>query len=201
MEWLRKIIEKAEIKDGEIDIDGIIKEINSEFPKHAVPKAEFNSINEQLKTANGTIKDLEKSNKDNEDLQTKIKGYETEIENLKADGLLKSKEYALKESLSKIGVIDTDYLIYKHGGIDKFNFDDKGTPVGVEETVSGYKESMPYIFGSDSKRTVYRPLKGGENTAVNPFSKETFNLTKQGELFKENPARAKELAAQAGLNI
>lgn len=201
MEWLRKIIEKAKIEDGKLDIDMLMKEISMEFPKNAVPKAEFNSINEQLKTANGTIKDLEKSNKGNEDLQTKIKGYEAEIEKLKADGLLKTKEFALKEKLTKIGVTDTDYLIYKHGGIDKFNFDDKGTPIGVEETVSGYKESMPYIFGSESKRTVYRPLKGEENTAVNPFAKETFNLTKQGELFKENPAQAKELAAQAGLNI
>ena len=201
MEWLKKIIEKAEIKDGKIDIDGIMKEISSEFPKNAVPKTEFNSVNEQLKTANATIKDLEKSNKDNEDLQTKIKGYETEIKNLKADSLFKSKEFALKEKLTKIGVTDADYLIYKHGGIDKFNFDDKGTPIGVEETVSAYKESMPYIFGANNKRVIYRPIKGEENRAVNPFAKETFNLTKQGELFKENPAQAKELAAQVGINI
>ena len=201
MEWLKKIIEKAEIKDGKIDIDGIMKEINSEFPKNAVPKSEFNSVNEQLKTANSTIKDLEKSNKDNEDLQAKIKGYETEIENLKADSLLKSKEFALREKLTKIGVTDADYLIYKHGGIDKFNFDDKGTPIGVEEAVSVYKESMPYIFGADTKKIIYRPVKGEENTAVNPFAKETFNLTKQGEIFKENPAQAKELAAQAGMSI
>lgn len=100
MEWLRKIIEKAEIKDEKIDIDGIMKEISGEFPKHAVPKSEFNSINEQLKTANGTIKDLEKSNKDNEDLQAKIKGYEKEIETLKANDLLKTKEFALKEKLN-----------------------------------------------------------------------------------------------------
>ena len=201
MEWLRKIIEKAEIKDGKIDIDGIMKEISSEFPKNAVPKSEFNSVNEQLKTANSTIKDLEKSNKDNEDLQAKIKGYETEIENLKADSLFKSKEFALREKLTKIGVTDADYLIYKHGGIDKFNFDDKGTPIGVEEAVSVYKESMPYIFGADTKKIIYRPVKGEENTAVNPFAKETFNLTKQGEIFKENPAQAKELAAQAGMSI
>jgi len=201
MEWLGKIIENAKVEDGKIDIDGVMKEINAEFPKNAVPKAEFNSINEQLKTANGTIGELEKSNKDNEDLQAKIKDYETKIANLEAADLLKTKEFALKEKLTKIGVTDTDYLIYKHGGIDKFNFDDKGTPIGVEESVAAYKESMPYIFGMESKKTVYRPLRGEENTAANPFARETFNLTKQGELFKENPAQAKELAAQAGINI
>ncbi len=201
MEWLRKIIENAKIDGGKIDIDAVMKEINMEFPKNAVPKAEFNSINEQLKTANVTIKELEKSNKDNEDLQTKIKNYETEIENLKADGLLKTKEFALKEKLAKIGVTDADYLIYKHGGIDKFNFDNKGIPIGVEEDIAAYKESMPYIFGLESKRTIYKPPKGEEHTTVNPFAKETFNLTKQGELFKENPAQAKELAVQAGITI
>ena len=108
---------------------------------------------------------------------------------------------SLKKILSEMGVTDTDYLIYKHGGIDKFSFDDKGTPIGVEEAVSSYKESMPYIFGLDGKRTIYRPTKGGNDTAVNPFAKETFNLTKQGELFKENPALAKELAAIAGMSV
>lgn len=201
MKWLRKIIENAKIDDGKIDVDSVMSEINAEFPKNAVPKTAFNSVNEQLKTANTTIKELEKSNKDNEDLQIKIKDYETEIENLKADSLLKAKEYALKEKLSKIGVMDADYLIYKHGGIDKFNFDDKGVPIGVEEAVSGYKDSMPYIFGADIKKVVYRPIRGGNDNFENPFAEETFNMTKQGELFKENPAQAKELAAQAGISI
>lgn len=198
MKWLRKIIENTKVNDGKIDIDSIMGEINEEFPKNAVPKSEFNSLNEQLKTANAAIKELEKSNKDNEDLQTKIKNYETEIETLKANDLMKTKEFALKEKLTKIGVMDTDYLIYKHGGIDKFNFDDKGIPIGVEEAVSGYKDSMPYIFG---KKVVYRPMRGENDSFENPFAKETFNMTKQGELFKENPAQAKELAAQAGINI
>ena len=35
----------------------------------------------------------------------------------------------------------------------------------------------------------------------NPFAKETFNLTEQGKLLKENPAQAKEMAAAAGITI
>jgi len=146
MEWLKRIIESAKVDDGKIDVDSLMKKINAEFSKNAVAIADFNSINEQLEKANNTIKELEKSNKDNQDLQTKIKNYETEIVNLKAADLIKTKEFALKEKLNKMGVTDADYLIYKHGGIDKFNFDDKGVPIGVEEAVSGYKESMPYIF-------------------------------------------------------
>ena len=39
--------------------------------------------------------------------------YESEIETLKTDALNTAKTYALKEQLSKAGVTDADYLIYK----------------------------------------------------------------------------------------
>lgn len=201
MQWLRKILDKAKIEDGRIDIDSLLKEINEQFPKNTVLKSEFDILNEQIKTANNTIKDLEKSNKNNEDLQAKIKNYETKISELEANAALKTKEYSLKEKLSKLGVTDSDYIIYKHGGIDKFSFDEKGTPIGVEDTIAPYRESMPYIFNSDSQRIVYKPQRGKFDVSINPFAKDTFNITKQGELFRENPAMAKELAAQAGVNI
>ena len=54
---------------------------------------------------------------------------------------------------------------------------------------------------ADIKKVVYRPIRGGNDNFENPFAEETFNMTKQGELFKENPAQAKELAAQAGISI
>lgn len=48
------------------------------------------------------------------------------------------------------------------------------------------------------KKQSYKPKKGGKEKPLNPWSKETFNLTKQGELIKEDPTAAKELAAAAG---
>ena len=35
----------------------------------------------------------------------------------------------------------------------------------------------------------------------NPFAKETFNLTEQGKLYRENPEQARALAAAAGVTI
>ena len=35
----------------------------------------------------------------------------------------------------------------------------------------------------------------------NPFAKDSFNLTKQGELLKNNPVKAKELAEAAGVTL
>ena len=79
MEWLKTILENAVITDGKLDVEATMKSINAEFPKHAVPKQDYNDKVKELTTANDTIKDLKKNNADNEELQQKVKNYETEI--------------------------------------------------------------------------------------------------------------------------
>lgn len=204
MEWLKAILEKAEIKDGKLDVDAVMNAAQKEFPKYAVPKDDFNTKVEELKTANGTIEELKKSNGDNEELQKKIGDYEIEIKNLKKTAENTSKTYALKESLAKQGVLDPDYLIYKAGGLDKFTFDKEGKPVGVEDAVKPYKEdeTMAHLFKQEQTKPPYHPQGGtGGAGSTNPFAKETFNLTKQGELLKSNPEQAKAMAAVAGVTI
>lgn len=199
MEWLKAILEKAEIKDGKLDVDAVMNAAQKEFPKYAVPKDDFNTKVEELKTANGTIEELKKSNGDNEELQKKIGDYEIEIKNLKKTAENTSKTYALKESLAKQGVLDPDYLIYKAGGLDK-----EGKPVGVEDAVKPYKEdeTMAHLFKQEQTKPPYHPQGGtGGAGSTNPFAKETFNLTKQGELLKSNPEQAKAMAAAAGVTI
>lgn len=200
MQWLLDLITKH-TKDGVLDTESLTKEINTEFPKHAVPKSEFNDINEQLKTANNTIKDLKKDNAENETLQNTIKQHEQTIQKLQDDAANTTKTYILKEQLSKSGVLDPDYLIYKHGGIEKFNYDKDGNLIDLEDTIKPYKESLPHIFKIGKSGTEYNPAGGGNYTGKNPFAKESFNLTEQGKLLKENPAQAKELASAAGITI
>lgn len=60
MKWLREILEKAEVKDGKIDIDGIIKSVETEFSKNAVEIDEFNIIREKLGQAETDIKNRDK---------------------------------------------------------------------------------------------------------------------------------------------
>lgn len=202
MQWLLDLILKH-TKEGVLDSEALTKEVNSEFPKHAVPKSEFNDVNEQLKTANGTIAELKKSNGDNEKLQGTIKEHEKTIQKLQEDAANTTRTYALKEQLSKSGVLDPDYMIYKQGGLDKFNFDKDGKPIGVDEVIKPYKEdkTLAHLFQVSKPGASYEPSGGDSYTGKNPFAKETFNLTKQGELLKENPAQAKELASAAGITI
>lgn len=202
MEWLRKLIEGAKKNDdGSIDIDDLMKQVNTEFPKNAVPKSTYNDVKGQLDTANDTIKDLKKNNQDNAELQQTIKDHETTIKNLKENAAKTEKEYALKDKLKDLGVTDADYLIYKHGGIDKFTFDSENKPIGVEDTIKPYKESIPHIFKTDKVEPHYDPAGGGAPTGKNPWAKDTFNLTEQGNLIKNNPAQAKELASIAGITL
>lgn len=203
MDWLKEVLEKAEVKDGKLDVDAVMRAVSAEFPKYAVPKEDFNAKVRELKTANDTIADLKKANGDNEELQTKIGEYETEIENLKKSVENTAKTYALREQLSKAGVLDPDYLIYKAGGVEKFTFDKENHPVGVEEAVKPYRENaaMAHLFKQESRKPPYEPQNGGASGNVNPFAKETYNLTKQGELLKSNPEQARAMATAAGVTI
>lgn len=200
MDWLKEILEKAVITDGRLDIDAIMKAINAEFPKHAVPKSDYNDKVKELNTANDTIKDLKKNSSDNEELQTKITNYETEIENLKTAAANTQKEYALKEKLKEAGATDADYIIYKQGGLDKFTFDKDGKPIGIEDVLKPLKESSPHLFET-SDGGGYNPAGGGNPPAKNPFAKDSYNLTEQGRILRENPEQARQLAAAAGVKL
>lgn len=200
MEWLKKILEAAEIKDGKLDVDTLIASIGKEVPKHFVPKEDFNSKVSELKTANDTIKNLKDSNRDNETLQDTIKKHEATIKNLQKDNENTKKEYALKDALTKEGCTDPAYFIYKQGGLDKFSFDKDGAPVGVKEMVEPLKADNPILFPKGGKETHYNPT-GGGTSGKNPFDKDSFNLTEQGKLFRENPEQARALAAAAGVEI
>lgn len=200
MEWLKAILEKAVITDSKLDIEGVMKSINTEFPKHAVPKSDYNERVKELTTANQTITDLKKASEGNDELQTKIKNYETEINNLKTAAANTQKEYALKDKLKEAGVLEPDYIIYKQGGLDKFTFDKDGKPIGVDDVLKPMKEASPHLFKSQQSGG-YNPAGGGTPPANNPFAKDTWNLTEQGKLFKENPAQARQMAQAAGVKL
>lgn len=193
---------KPENKDKQIKLGNLASGEYVGKGKYEALETEKNNLDAQIKTLNSTITTLKNGNKDNEELQTTIKNLNKDIENLKAESEKTAKTYALKEQLSKAGVQDPDYLIYKHGGIDKFNFDKDNKPIGVEESIKLYKEdkSMAYLF-AQQKKPPYDPAGGGDPALKNPWSKEHFNLTEQGKLIRENPAQAKELAAAAGITF
>lgn len=177
-----------------------VMDIWNETIKGFVPKERFDEVNGELKEANTTIDTLKKSNADNEELQKQVKEYKEKVTILEATAANTRKEYALKDKLKEAGVVDADYIIYKQGGIDKFTFDKEGNPVGIDDVVKPLKESSPHLFKTEPGAD-YKPAGGGTPPSKNPFAKDSFNLTEQGKLLRENPAQAKALASAAGVTI
>jgi hypothetical protein len=99
MEWIKKILEETKVEENKIDIESIIKAVNTEFPKHAVTKSDFNNINEQLKTANATIKSFD--GKFTEEDVTKLKkDHEAEIKRIEAEQKKKDEEKDFEDWLN-----------------------------------------------------------------------------------------------------
>lgn len=119
MEWIKTILAKHLKEDGTLDLEAANKEIDAEFPKNAVPKEDFNSKVNELKTANDTINTLQADNKDVEKLQTEITDYKTKVAQLEADQEATATRSSLEKSLRDAGAKDIDYLIFKIGEIEK----------------------------------------------------------------------------------
>lgn len=175
-------------------------EAMKETMKGFVPKERFDEVNGKLKEANSTIETLKKDNKDNEGLQQQVTQYKEKVAELEKTAANTQKEYALKDKLKEAGVLDADYIIYKQGGLDKFTFDKDGKPIGIDDVLKPMKESSPHLFKAD-KPGGYNPAGGGNPPASNPFAKESFNLTEQGRLLREDPTQARQLAAAAGIKL
>lgn len=194
---------KPENKDKQMKLADLGSGQYVDKGKYDAAIAEKENLEGQIKTLNTTIGDLKKNNADNETLQTTIANLQGELKKQQTASEEIAKTYALKEQLTKQGVLDPDYLIYKAGGLEKFNFDKEGKPIGVEEAVKPYKEdaTMVHLFKQEQQKPPYNPKNGGAGGVTNPFAKDTFNLTEQGRMLKENPAQAKELAAAAGVTL
>ncbi|MFV8290801.1 phage scaffolding protein [Aerococcus viridans] len=111
-------------------------------------KEQKEQLESDLTTANKLVDDLKKSNKDTEDLQTKIDEYKTQMDQLKSDRAEEQKQYAIKEALNKEGVKDIDYMLYKLGEVET---DKDGNIVDLDNKVKALKESNPTFFGTDDK--------------------------------------------------
>jgi hypothetical protein len=176
MDWIKKILDKHKKEDGKVDIEAAMTEINTEFPKNVVPKDKFNDVSGQLKTANSTIEDLKKNNSSNEDLQKKIKEHEDTIANLQAEAVKKEKETLVKSALEKAGATDPDYVIFKNGGIDKYELQKDGTIKDLDSLIKLSKENNPTFFKAedlnkkDDKTIIENKLPGGTPPAGDDIS-------------------------------
>lgn len=153
----------------------------------------------ELDTANGLIAELKKGTKGNEDLQGKITGYETQVQQLQAE-LEKAKlENAIQLALRDAKAVDPDYLAFKlreKYSADELTLDENGKVKGMDDKLAGLKTQFPAQFeGSGSKKVIENKLPGeqggGDSVTKDDFAKMSYQ--ERLKLFNENPDTYAEL--------
>ncbi len=121
-----------------------------------VAKSEYDSLGETLKskeaeleTANNLITDLKNSSNGNEDFQTKITGYETDIANLQEQLEETRLNSAVEVALLSAKASDIGYLMFKltEKG-EKLELDENGNIKGWKDKLTGLKTQFPNMFES-----------------------------------------------------
>ncbi|MDR7856310.1 phage scaffolding protein [Tissierella sp.] len=165
MEWLKVLIEKH-TKDGVLNSDELLKEVNTEFPKYAVPKSEFNTLNDtkkdleqQIKDRDKQLKDLQGKAKGNEDLEKTITDLQEANKATKETYEAKLKDITINSAI-QTKLTDTKYpdLLMTKFDKTKLSISEDGTVLGVDEQLTSIKETykdlfIPVVTGRDPNNT------------------------------------------------
>lgn len=190
MDWLQKILENAVYgDDGKLNVEATMKKINEEAAKHIVAKEQYNTKVKELDTANDTIKDLKKSNGDNEELQKTIKAHEDTIKQLQKNHEAELKGMKIDSAITKI-LADNKA---KHPDLLAGKFDrekllvtDDGKVTGLDDQLKGLKEIYKDMFT--------QTVAGREPN--NPDSKPTGDTTFESLVNDADTMSAEEVAAR-----
>ena len=108
----------------------------------------------ELTTANNLIDDLKKSNKNDDELQTKITTYEGQVQDLQNQLEQTKLDNAIKIALLEAKVTDVDYMTFKLKEKGEVKLDENGKIKGWEETLKGLQTQFPNQFESSSQKKI-----------------------------------------------
>jgi hypothetical protein len=85
---------------------------------------------------------------------------------------------------------------------DKPKFGADGMPLKIGDFVESMVKAAPHLFDpSSGSGSGGSGGGGGGGGGVNPWKKESFNITEQGRIFAKDPAKARQLAEAAGYKL
>lgn len=159
-------------------------------------KDDHDALTKQHGEATTLIEELKKGNKGNEQLQSKITAYETQVADLQSE-LEKTKvESAIKVALLSAKALDVDYLTFKLKEKGEMKLDDQGNIKGIDDMIAGLKTQFPTQFETASQKKIeeHKLPNGDDNKKI---SQEDFN--KMGyqdrlKVYNENPELYNELS-------
>lgn len=155
MNWILEIVKKH-IKDGVLSEEELIKDLNKEFPKYAVPKDQYNAIAEAKKRLEKDIADrdtqLEALKKvDAEGLKAEIERLQQENKaaNEKYEAELKDLQLTNAIKLAIAGKVHDESIVSGLVDKSKLIIGDDGKIVGLDEQIAALKENKAFLFKSD----------------------------------------------------
>jgi len=206
MDWLKEILKKAGIEEGKLD--SVIGDINKELLKYFIPKDKYNEVAEAKKKLEADI-----AERDNQLEQLKNAASNNEELKKQIEELQEANRRAAEEWQAKMSQMKLDFAIEKALAaakaknpkavkalldLEKVKLDGEQL-LGLDDQLKTLKETDPYLFGDSGKVGGGTNPPGVGNPEVNPWKPETFNLTLQGKILREDPAKAARMKAEAGV--
>lgn len=156
----------------------------------------------QVKQANADLETLKTSAKTGDELKVQIEQLQAKNADAEKQSLKAAKSFAVKEALMNAGATDPEArnLLIAKFDLEKIELTETGGVKGFDELVKPIKENkvLAPLFGTVSTTAPGHHEGNPPDGTKNPFKKgEHFNLTKQIELKKTNPALAAQLEAAA----
>ena len=206
MDWLKEILKKAGIEEGKLD--SVIGDINKELPKYFIPKDKYNEVAEAKKKLEADI-----AERDNQLEQLKNAAGNSEELKAQIEQLQAENQKAAEEWQAKMAQMQLDFAIEKALAaakaknakavkalldLEKVKLDGDKL-LGLEDQLKEIQQSDPYLFGETGKVGSGTNPPGVGDPEVNPWKKEPWNLTMQGKILREDPAKATRMKAEAGV--
>jgi len=206
MDWLKELLKKAGIPEDKVD--GVIADINKELPKHFIPKDKYNEVAEAKKKLEADIaerdkqlEDLKKAAGSNEELKKQIEALQAEnkkaAEEWQAKVAQMQLDFAIERALTNAKAKNPK-AVKALLDLEKVKLDGDKL-LGLDDQLKAIQQSDPYLFGESGKVGGGTNPPGVGDPEVNPWKPETFNLTLQGKILREDPAKAARMKAEAGV--
>jgi predicted nuclease with TOPRIM domain len=206
MDWLKELLKKAGIEEGKLE--GTIADINKELPKHFIPKDKYNEVAEAKKKLETDIQERDNQLEQLKNAAGNSEELKAQIEQLQADNKKASEEWQAKMAQMQLDFAVERALTTAKAknakavkallDMEKVKLDGEQL-LGLDDQLKAIKESDPYLFGESGKVGSGTNPPGAGNPEVNPWKPETFNLTLQGKILREDPAKATRMKAEAGI--
>lgn len=205
MDWLKELLKKAGIPEDKLD--STITDINKELPKHFIPKDKYNEAAEakkkleaDLAARDTQLEELKKAAGTSEELKK-------QIETLQAENKKASEEWQAKLAQMQLDfAVDKALTAAKAKNakavkalldMEKVKLDGEQL-LGLDDQLKAIQQSDPYLFGESGKVGSGTNPPGAGSTEANPWKKDSWNLTLQGKILREDPAKATRMKAEAG---